>query len=191
MQSDSVLPEVRLNERYTKSGQAKQDLAYCTLQEPCCLNGLGARKTKGYGEIRHNRNFAECQVIPSHDSDKQRWMIAIMQRYRWVNAVTEDNLYCMPRQDDLLDRIGQANFKWSRKIDFVMSPKICTTIQRLDNLFDRKSNYVIAYIDDVAVFLQSWSEHLQHLETVFELLNQQVLLFNRTSVLLDLIPVCS
>ena len=29
----------------------------------------------------------------------------------------------------------------------------------------------------MAVFLQSWSEHLQHLQTVFELLNQQVLLF--------------
>ena len=30
--------------------------------------------------------------------------------YRRVNAVTKDDPYCMPRQDEILDKIGSAKF---------------------------------------------------------------------------------
>ncbi len=54
-----------------------------------------------------------------------------------------------------------------------------TTFQRLVNqIFDRLSDYVASYIDDVAIFSLSWPEHLVHLEQVFEVLKSAGLTLN-------------
>jgi len=40
-----------------------------------------------------------------------------------------------------------------------------STFQRLvDIIFDGTSDYVAVYINDIAVFSETWEEHLQHLE---------------------------
>ena len=44
-----------------------------------------------------------------------------------------------------------------------------STFQRLvDRLFEGTQSFVFAYIDDVAVFSDSWNDHLMHLKEVLE-----------------------
>ncbi|CAM5075798.1 unnamed protein product [Natator depressus] len=43
------------------------------------------------------------------------------------------------------------------------------TFQRLvDGLLAGLGDYAVTYLDDVAIFSDSWSEHLEHLQKVFE-----------------------
>ncbi|CAM4504529.1 unnamed protein product, partial [Lepidochelys olivacea] len=43
------------------------------------------------------------------------------------------------------------------------------TFQRLvDGLLAGLGEYAVAYLDDVAIFSDSWAEHLEHLQKVFE-----------------------
>ncbi|CAM5082668.1 unnamed protein product [Natator depressus] len=43
------------------------------------------------------------------------------------------------------------------------------TFQRLvDGLLAGLGEYAVAYLDNVAIFLDSWAEHLEHLQKVFE-----------------------
>ena len=53
---------------------------------------------------RHDRTGQRILVI-SHGKDDG---VRLCCDYRRLNEVTEDDPYCMPRADDLVDRIGQA-----------------------------------------------------------------------------------
>ncbi|CAM4649460.1 unnamed protein product [Caretta caretta] len=47
------------------------------------------------------------------------------------------------------------------------------TFQRLvDRLLAGLGEYAIAYLDDVTIFLDSWAEHLEHLQKVFECIRE-------------------
>ncbi|XP_077501465.1 uncharacterized protein LOC144112529 [Amblyomma americanum] len=47
------------------------------------------------------------------------------------------------------------------------------TFQRMMNvLLSKHQGYATAYLDDVAIFSQSWSEHLEHLESIMSLLRE-------------------
>ena len=48
----------------------------------------------------------------------------------------------------------------------------------LTGFFDGMTDYVATYIDDFAVFSQTWEEHLVHLTEVFQRLNAAVLTLN-------------
>ncbi|CAM5169467.1 unnamed protein product, partial [Eretmochelys imbricata] len=118
---------------------------------------------------------------------------------RKLNAVTRPDNYPMPRTDELLEKLGQAQFistldlikgYWQVPLDesakersafttplglyeFNVLPfglrNAPATFQRLvDGLLAGLGEYAVAYLDDVAIFLDSWAEHLEHLQKVFE-----------------------
>ncbi|CAM5125626.1 unnamed protein product [Eretmochelys imbricata] len=119
--------------------------------------------------------------------------------YRKLNAVIHPDNYPMPRTDELLEKLGQAQFistldltkgYWQVLLDestkersafithvglyeFNVLPfglqNAPTTFQRLvDGLLAELGEYAVAYLDDVAIFLDSWAEHLEHLQKVFK-----------------------
>ncbi|CAM5097462.1 unnamed protein product [Natator depressus] len=103
----------------------------------------------------------------------------------------------MPRTDELLEKLGRAQFistldltkgYWQVPLDesakessaihaglyeFNVIPfglrNAPATFQRLvDGLLAGLGEYAVAYLDDVAIFLDSWAEYLEHLQKVFE-----------------------
>ena len=117
--------------------------------------------------------------------------------YRKLNELTEEDPYCMPRADELIDRIGRATYittldmtKGFYQVPMKVGDRVKTafttplgryqfirmpfglkgapaTFQRLvDGLLDGTQDYAAAYIDDVAVFSTSWTEHLEQLKEI-------------------------
>ncbi|CAM5100279.1 unnamed protein product, partial [Eretmochelys imbricata] len=46
------------------------------------------------------------------------------------------------------------------------APATCQSL--VDGLLTGLGEYAVAYLDDVVIFLDSWAEHLEHLQKVFE-----------------------
>ncbi|CAM4614959.1 unnamed protein product [Lepidochelys kempii] len=119
--------------------------------------------------------------------------------YRKLNAVTRPDNYPMPCTDELLEKLGWAQFistldltkgYWQVPLDesakersaftthvglyeFNVLPfrlqNAPATFQRLvDGLLVGLGEYAVSYLDDVAIFSDSWAEHLEHLQKVFE-----------------------
>ncbi|CAM5073966.1 unnamed protein product [Natator depressus] len=119
--------------------------------------------------------------------------------YRKLNAVTRPDNYPMPRTDELLEKLGGAQFistldltkgYWQVPLDesaeersaftthlglyeFNVLPfglrNAPATFQRLvDGLLAGLGEYAVAYLDDVALFSDSWADHLEHLQKVLE-----------------------
>ncbi|CAM4600478.1 unnamed protein product, partial [Caretta caretta] len=119
--------------------------------------------------------------------------------FRKLNAVTCPDNYPMPRTDELLEKLGHAQFictldltKGYRQVPLDESTKersafithvglyefnvlpfglqnAPATFQKLvDNLLAGFGESAVAYLDDVAIFSDSWAEHLEHLRKVFE-----------------------
>ena len=109
----------------------------------------------------------------------------------------------MPRIEDILDRVGKANFittldlargYWQVPVADVDTHKtaftspfglyqFCVMAFRLNGAsasFQRLMNEVVrdlekfahAYLDDLVVFSDTWTEHLIHLETILEKLQK-------------------
>ncbi|CAM4560220.1 unnamed protein product [Lepidochelys kempii] len=120
--------------------------------------------------------------------------------YRKLNAVTRPDNYPMPRTDELLEKLGRAQFistidltkgYWQAPPDesakersaftthlglyeFNVLPfglrNASATFQRLvAGLLAGLGEYAVAYLDDVAIFSDSWAEHLQK---VFEYIRE-------------------
>ncbi|CAM5147825.1 unnamed protein product [Natator depressus] len=116
-----------------------------------------------------------------------------------LNAVTHPDNYPMPCTDELLEKLGRAQFistldltkgYWQIPLDestkersaftthlrlyeFNVLPfglrNAPATFQRLvDGLLAGLGEYTVTYLDDVAIFSDSWAEHLEHLQKVFE-----------------------
>ncbi|CAM5117885.1 unnamed protein product [Natator depressus] len=118
--------------------------------------------------------------------------------YRKLNAVTHPDNYPMPRTDELLEKLGWAQFistldltkgYWQVPLDESAKERSASphvglyefnvlpfglwnapaTFQRLvDGLLAGLGEYAVAYLNDVAIFSDSWAEHLEHLQRVFE-----------------------
>ncbi|CAM4520045.1 unnamed protein product [Caretta caretta] len=119
--------------------------------------------------------------------------------YRKLDAVTRPDNIPMPRTDELLEKLGRAQFistldltkgYWQVPLDesakersaftthlglyeFNVLPfglrNAPATFQRLvDGLLAELGEYAVAYLDDVAIFLDSWADHLEHLQKVLE-----------------------
>ncbi|CAM4553043.1 unnamed protein product [Caretta caretta] len=119
--------------------------------------------------------------------------------YRKLNAITRPDNYPMPRTDEILEKLGRAQFistldltkgYWQVPLDesskersaftthvglyeFNVLPfglwNAPATFQRLiDGLLVGLGEYAVTYLDDVAIFSDSWAEHLEHLQKVFE-----------------------
>ncbi|CAM5092865.1 unnamed protein product [Eretmochelys imbricata] len=130
-------------------------------------------------------------LVPKRDGE-----IRFCMDYHKLNAVTRPDNYPMPCTDELLEKLGRAQFistldltkgYWQVPLDesakersaftthlglyeFNVLPfglrNAPTTFQRLvDGLLAGLGEYAVAYLDDVAIFSDSWAEHLEHLQT--------------------------
>ncbi|CAM5133262.1 unnamed protein product [Eretmochelys imbricata] len=128
-------------------------------------------------------------LVPKPDGE-----ICFCMDYRKLNAVTRPDNCPMPCSDELLKKLGQAQFISNLDLtvpldestkersaftthvglyEFNVLPfglqNAPATFQRLvDGLLAGLGEYAVAYLDDVAMFSDSWSEHLEHLQKVFE-----------------------
>ncbi|CAM4638739.1 unnamed protein product [Caretta caretta] len=133
-------------------------------------------------------------LVPKPDGE-----IRFCVDYRKLNAVTRPDNYPMPRTDELLEKLGRAQFistldltkgYWQVLLDesakersafithlglyeFNVLPfglrNAPATFQRLvDGLLAGLGEYAVAYLDDVAIFSDSWADHLEHLQKVLE-----------------------
>ncbi|CAM4435030.1 unnamed protein product [Caretta caretta] len=133
-------------------------------------------------------------LVPKPDGE-----IRFCVDYRKLNAVTRPDNYPMPRTDELLEKLGRAQFistldltkgYWQVPLDesakersafithlglyeFNVLPfglrNAPATFQRLvDGLLAGLGEYSAAYLDDVAIFSDSWADHLEHLQKVLE-----------------------
>ncbi|CAM4415300.1 unnamed protein product [Lepidochelys kempii] len=133
-------------------------------------------------------------LVPKPDGE-----IRFCVYYRKLNAVTRPDNYPMPCTDELLEKLGQAQFistldltkgYWQVPLDesakersafithlglyeFNVLPfglqNAPATFQKLvDGLLAGLGEYAVAYLDDVAIFSDSWADHLEHLQKVLE-----------------------
>ncbi|CAM5100885.1 unnamed protein product, partial [Natator depressus] len=137
-------------------------------------------------------------LVPKSDGE-----MCFCMDYHQLNAVTRPDNYPMPRTDELLEKLGRAQFistldltkgYWQVLLDESAKEKSAftthvglyefnvlpsglrnapATFQRLvDGLLAGLGEYAVAYLDDVAIFLDSWAEHLQYLQNVFECIRE-------------------
>ena len=120
--------------------------------------------------------------------------------YRKLNKVTTPDPYPIPRVDDLLDGLGQAQYisKLDLTKGYCVDPaskhktafvtplgKYQVTVMPFGLVgspvvFQRMMNTILAdilffasaFIDDVALYSKTWEEHIQHLTTVFTRLRE-------------------
>ncbi|CAM4663063.1 unnamed protein product [Lepidochelys olivacea] len=133
-------------------------------------------------------------LVPKPDGE-----IRFCMDYCKLNAVTHPDNYPMPCTDELLEKLGQAQFISTLDLtkgycqvpldesakersafithvglyEFNVLPfglrNVSATFQRLvDGLLAGLGEYAVAYLDNVAIFSDSWAEHLEHLQKVFE-----------------------
>ncbi|CAM5087175.1 unnamed protein product [Natator depressus] len=133
-------------------------------------------------------------LVPKPDGERHFCM-----DYRKLNAVTRPDNYPVPCTDELLEKLGRAQFTsildltkgyWQVQLDestkersaFITHVGLyeCNvlpfglqntpdTFQKLvDGLLAGLGEYAVTYLDDVAIFSDSWAEHLEHLQKVFK-----------------------
>ncbi|CAM4684137.1 unnamed protein product [Lepidochelys kempii] len=133
-------------------------------------------------------------LVPKPDGE-----IRFCVDYRKLNAVTRPDNFPMPRTDELLEKLGHAQFistldltkgYWQVPLDesakersafithvglyeFNVLPlglqNAPTIFQKLvDGLLVGLGEPAVTYLDDVALFSDSWEEYLEHLWKVFE-----------------------
>ncbi|CAM5081088.1 unnamed protein product [Eretmochelys imbricata] len=119
--------------------------------------------------------------------------------YYHLNAVTHPENYPMPCTEELLEKLGHAQFistlnltkrYWQVPLDnpskkrsgFITHVGLyelnvlpfrlrnaAAIFQRLvDNLLAGFVEFAVTYLNDVAIFSDSWAEHLEHLQAVFQ-----------------------
>ncbi|CAM4684191.1 unnamed protein product, partial [Lepidochelys kempii] len=151
-------------------------------------------------------------LVPKPDGE-----IRFCVDYRKLNALTHPDNYPMPRTDELLEKLGWAQFistldltkgYWQVPLDesakersaftthvglyeFNVLPfglwNAPTTFQRLvDGLLVGLGEYAVSYLDDVAIFLDSWEEHLEHIQKVFERIREAGLTVKAKKCQIDL-----
>ena len=132
---------------------------------------------------------------------KTRWKLRLCTDYRKVNTVTKTDTYPIPRIDDCIDKIGNARYVskfdllkgfWqvalterAKEISAFVTPdglfqyKVMpfgmknspATFQRLINQVISGLTGCDAYIDDVIVYSETWSEHVEIMCKLFEKLS--------------------
>ena len=117
--------------------------------------------------------------------------------YRALNSVSQVDAYPMPRIDELIDNLGQAQFVttldltrgyWqvpmaeesraktafttgfglyqSRVMPFGLQGAPATFQRMMDQLLMGLEGYTAAYLDDLVIFSQSYTDHLEHLRSI-------------------------
>lgn len=50
--------------------------------------------------------------------------------------------------------------------------QFCSHVSKINRLLDGLGSFAIVYIDDLAIFANSWEEHVEHLATVLKRLQE-------------------
>ena len=144
-----------------------------------------------------------CILVPKSDGT-----FRFCTDYRKVNSVTKTDTYPIPRIEDCIDKIGNAKYVskfdllkgfWqipltdrAKEISAFVTPdglfqyKVMpfgmknspATFQRMINQIVSDINGCEAYIDDIVVYSQTWSEHMCTLKMLFDRLTQAKLTIN-------------
>ncbi len=158
----------------------------------------------GIAEPSNSPWSSPCILVPKANTTSPRFC----SDFRKLNSVTTPDSYPLSRVDDCVDRIGSACYVskfdllkgyWqvpltdhARELSAFVIPSglfayrrmpfglrnTGATFQRLMHIVLRGLDNVEAYIDDVVVFSDSWSDHLQHIRAVFERLKEANLTVN-------------
>ncbi|CAM4642135.1 unnamed protein product [Lepidochelys kempii] len=135
--------------------------------------------------------------------------------YHKLNAVTRPDNYPVPHTDELLEKLGHAQFildltkgYWQVPLDesakersafithvglyefnvlpFGLQNAPVTFRKLVDGLLEGLREYAITYLDDVAIFSDSWAEHLEHLQQVFKSIREAGLTVKAEKCQIDL-----
>ena len=123
--------------------------------------------------------------------------------YRALNKITIHDEYPLPRTDELLEKVRGSNLFTSLDLasgyhqirihnddvpktaftasgehyEFLVMPFGLTnapaTFQRCMNSLFKHLPFVVVYLDDILIFSKNQAEHLQHVETVLQILKEQ------------------
>ena len=123
--------------------------------------------------------------------------------YRALNKITIHDKYPLPRTDELLEKVRGSNLFTSLDLasgyhqirihnddvpktaftasgehyEFLVMPFGLTnapaTFQRCMNSLFKHLPFVVVYLDDILIFSKNQAEHLQHVETVLQILKEQ------------------
>ncbi|CAM5160097.1 unnamed protein product [Natator depressus] len=133
-------------------------------------------------------------LVPKPDGE-----ICFCVDYRKLNTVTRPDNYPLPRTDELLEKLGRAQFistlhltngYWQVPLDESIKERSAfithvglsefnvlpfglqnapATFQKLvDSVLAGLGDFAVTYLNDVAIFSDSWVEHLEYLQKVFE-----------------------
>ena len=144
-----------------------------------------------------------CLLVPKSDNS-----VRFCTDFRRVNALTKPDSHPLPRMDDCVDRLGSAIFVskidllkgyWqiplsarAKEISAFATPDhflqytvMAFGLRNAPATFQRLINSVLegvpnceAYLDDLLIYSTTWSQHLQHLSTVFQRLSDASLTVN-------------
>ena len=120
--------------------------------------------------------------------------------YRGINKVTQEDIYPLPRVDHLLEEVSQAKYittldllkgyyqfpedrkktafitptgKWEfNRMPFGLKGAPATFQREMDSLFQDQEN-LSAYIDDVAIYSNTWEQHIKDITRALTLLKQK------------------
>ena len=145
-----------------------------------------------------------CVLVPKPGQDSFRFCTD----YRKVNMVTKADAYPIPRIDDCIDNVGNANFiskidllKGYWQVELTERAKAISAFVTMDGLyqykvlpfgmknsgssFQRLMNKILkgikgcsVYIDDILLYTEEWEEHVKLLEEVFKRLDEANLTVN-------------
>lgn len=140
--------------------------------------------------------------------DKPDGSIRFCTDYRKLNEVTRADSYPIPRMEDCIDQIGNAKYitkcdllKGYRSVPLTERAKLKSAfvvpggkyhynvmpfgMQNSQATFTRLMNRCLAnipnvsvYIDDIVIYNESWEEHINSIEQVFQKLNEANLTIN-------------
>uniref|UniRef100_A0A3B1IMD5 Gypsy retrotransposon integrase-like protein 1 n=1 Tax=Astyanax mexicanus TaxID=7994 RepID=A0A3B1IMD5_ASTMX len=144
-----------------------------------------------------------CILVPKPDGT-----LRFCTDYRKVNAVTRVDSFPLPRMEDCVDSVGSARYVstldllkgyWQVPLtqrasdisafvtpdDFLQYKVMAFGMRNAPATFQRLMSVVLkgiknckAYLDDLVIYSQSWSEHLTVLDLVFQRLEEAALTLN-------------
>lgn len=143
-----------------------------------------------------------CLLVPKSDGS---WRLCT--DYRKVNTLTVSDCFPLPRIDDIIDKVGSSKFisridlligyqvpltDNAKRISALITPTglyqyktmpfgmkgTPATFQRLITNILSGLERVVAYLDDLIIFTDSWRDHIGVLNQVFQRLRQAKLTVN-------------
>ena len=159
--------------------------------------------SNGIAEPSSSAWASPCVLVPKPDNTQR-----FCTDYRKVNSITKPDSYPLPRMDDCVDQVGSAKFiskfdllkgYWqvplsqrAREISAFVTPaglysyKVMpfglrnapATFQRLMNEVVGDLEGCAVYLDDVVVFSDSWSVHIDRIQRLFVRLSEAQLTVN-------------